>query len=103
MRHREASGYATGEAGGSIVEREVNITPASVATIVCAEQIFAVVGVLTTDRVAFVNRTSATQAGAGVLQGRVTSAGNVGVSWVNPTAGAVTPTAEDYAIGLWRR
>jgi hypothetical protein len=100
---REASGYYSAEALGQLIVRNLAITPAGVATIVCAEQIFAMVGVLATDALNFTNRASATQAGAGVLQGRVTSAGNVGISWVNPTVAMVTPTAETYVVGLYRR
>lgn len=99
----EASGYRSAEAGTALIVRNLAITPAVVATVVCAEQIFAMVAVLATDALAFVNRASATQAGGGVLQGRVTAAGNVGISWVNPTIAGVTPTAETYVIGLARR
>jgi len=102
-QEREASGYSGAEANGQLIARNVTLSPAIVATIVVAEQIFPVVGVLAGDALAFVNKPT-TQAGAGVTQGRVSSAGNVALAFVNPTAAGVTPTAgETYVIGLFRR
>lgn len=100
---REISGYRNAEAGGSLLMRNIVLSPAKVVTITCAEQIFAVVGVLATDVFAAMNKPTE-QAGVGGFPQRVSSAGNLGTKWVNPTAGDVTPTAaEVYTFLTYRR
>lgn len=102
-QEREASGYSSAEAQGSVITRNLTISPAIVATITAAEQTFAVVGVLASDVEAFINKPTQ-QAGLGVCQGRVSSAGNIAITFVNPTAAGITPTAgETYVVGLYRR
>jgi len=71
----------------------VSITPASVAATTTAEQTFTVPGARVGD---FVCAMGATQNGIAIGQARVTAADTVGVRFVNPTAGALTPTAGDY-------
>ena len=71
----------------------VALTPAAVAANTTAEQIFAVTGVGVND-VVNVNKPSA-QAGLGIAGVRVSSAGNVGINFVNATAAAITPTAAE--------
>jgi hypothetical protein len=102
-QEREASGYSGAEASGQVITRNLTLSPAIVATITVAEQIFPMVGVLAGDALAFVNKPT-TQAGLGVAQGRISSAGNVAFAYVNPTAAGITPTAaEVYVVGLFRR
>lgn len=76
---------------------KVVLSPAIVATITVAEQTFTVNGVAVGDFVAVVKPT--TQAGLGVCSARVSAANTVAISFVNPTAGGITPTAaETYLI-----
>lgn len=79
---------------------DLAITPASVAAATTAEQIFPMTGLLTTDFVS-VNKPSA-QAGLGIAGVRVSSAGNIGITYVNPTSAAITPTAETYVVHVVR-
>lgn len=72
------------------------LTPVSVAANTTAEQIFTVTGLNTNDMV-FVNKPSA-DAGLGIVGTRVTAANTLGITYVNATAGALTPTAETYKI-----
>lgn len=74
------------------------LSPAIVATIVCAEQSFAVgPGDLNPGAVVFASKPT-TQT-AGLVGGRVVSATNIGLVFCNPTAAGVTPTAgEVYQI-----
>lgn len=72
------------------------LTPASVAANTTAEQTFTITGLNTNDLV-FVNKPSA-QAGLGVAGTRVASANTLGITYVNPTAGALTPTSETYKV-----
>lgn len=72
----------------------VAVTPASVAADTTAEQLFDVPGVLPSDFIS-VNAAAAT-AGVGIVGARASSAGVVGVTYVNSTAAAVTPGAGTY-------
>ena len=75
----------------------IPLTPASVAAATTAEQLFTVVGLIAGDFVS-VNKPSA-QAGLGIAGIRVAGANSVGITFVNPTAGAIVPTAgETYLI-----
>lgn len=72
------------------------LTPSSVAANTTAEQTFTVNGLVTTD---IINGNKPThQAGIGIGGYRVTAANTVGITYVNPTAGAITPTAETYTF-----
>lgn len=77
------------------------LTPAAVLTITAPEQTFTVNGLLVGDLV-FVNKPSA-QAGLGIAGVRVTAADTLGITYVNPTVGSITPTAETYIILVVRR
>jgi hypothetical protein len=78
----------------------VTLSPALVGNATVAEQTFPVTGVLATDVVLSVVKPTA-QAGLGIAGARVPSAGNVAISFVNPTAAGITPTAaEAYKITL---
>lgn len=79
----------------------VSITPASVATAVVAEQTFTVVGVKTTDRV--IVNPPAVANNIGIAGCRVSAADTVAIRFVNPTAGALTPTAGVYEFICLRK
>lgn len=69
------------------------LTPAIVATIVTAEQSFAVgPGDLNLSGVVNVSKPTH-QSGGMPCHARVVSATNIGITFVNPTAAGVTPTA----------
>lgn len=72
------------------------LTPASVAANTTAEQTFTIAGLNTSDLV-FVNKPTA-QAGLGIVGTRVTATDTIGITYGNPTAGAIVPTAETYKI-----
>jgi hypothetical protein len=68
------------------------LSPAIVATIVCAEQSFAV-GPGDLNPAATVSVTKPTTQTTSVVAARVVSATNIAVVFCNPTAAGVTPTA----------
>lgn len=77
------------------------LTPAQIAANTTAEQIFAVPAALVGD-VVTVNKPTA-QAGMGIVGCRVSSAGNIGITFSNNTGAGITPTAaETYPICLTR-
>jgi hypothetical protein len=77
------------------------LTPAIVATITTAEQLFTVPGVNVNDRI-FVTKPTA-QAGLGIAGARVSAANQIGITFINPTAAGITPTAaETYLITVFR-
>jgi hypothetical protein len=90
----------------------VSITPVSVATATTAEQSYglngasfatAATGILAGDVILAVNPPSIT-AGTGIAGFRVDTATNdkFYVTWVNPTAGSLTPAAGTYLITVER-
>jgi len=77
-------------------------TLSSVAANTTAEQTVAVTGLATTDVVIGISKPTA-QAGLGVAGGRVSSAGNLGITFVNASTAAITPTAsETYSVTVMR-
>lgn len=76
------------------------ITPAAVNTITAPEQTFTVNGLIPND-IVLVQKPSA-QAGLAVASARVTALNTLGITYVNPTAGNITPTAETYLIFVIR-
>jgi hypothetical protein len=73
---------------------QATLTPAIVATIVTAEQSFAVGPGNLDINASFCGVTKPThQSGGMPVQARVLSATNIGITFVNPTAAGVTPTA----------
>lgn len=76
------------------------ITPASVATATVAEQTFTVTGLTTADKIV-VNPGVISNA-VGVAGFRVSAADTLAVRFVNPTAGALTPTAGTWTIIAFR-
>lgn len=77
------------------------ITATSVATITTAEQTFTVNGLLVGDFVQAVKPTF--QAGLAVTGARVSAANTIAITYVNPTAAPIVPTAaEVYLIKVIR-
>jgi hypothetical protein len=92
-----------GAAGTPITQMRVyspSLTPASVATIVVAEQTFTVTGLTTADKVV-VNPPSIANA-TGIAGARVSAADTLAIRFVNPTAGSLTPTAGVYTVLAFR-
>lgn len=90
-------------AGSQVVIIQSALSPAAVNTITNSEQIFAIAGVLASDLLLSVTKPTAQVGIGGGVAGRVTSAGHIGLSWPNPTVGAVTPTAaEVYTFAILR-
>ena len=77
------------------------LTPAQVNTITAPEQTFTVNGLLVGDFVQVMKPSA--QAGLGIAGARVTAPDTLGITYVNPTAGNITPTAETYIILVIRR
>ncbi len=77
------------------------LTPAQVNTITAPEQTFTVNGLIVGDFVRVMKPSA--QAGLGIAGARVTAADTLGITYVNPTAGNITPTAETYIILVIRR
>lgn len=76
------------------------ITPASVGAATVAEQTFTVTGLTTADKVV-VNAAAISNA-TGISGARVSAADTLAVRFVNPTAGALTPTAGTWTIIAFR-
>jgi hypothetical protein len=86
----------------SISVVSVALTPSAAGAATATEQTFTVPGVLASDVVLSVNKPTA-QTGLVAVSARVTAANTVGIVFVNPTAGSITPTAgETYKFILAR-
>lgn len=81
---------------GGVKWLKATLSPASVATIVVAEQLFTVPGVAADDMVVSAE-SPANSTATGVAGVRVSAANQIAIRFVNPTAGALTPTA-----GVWK-
>ena len=86
-----------------IVMLSVNVgTVSAVAANTTAELTVAVSGLATTDVVVGVSKPTA-QAGLGLVGARVSSAGNLGLTYCNVTSGSITPTASEvYSVAVAR-
>lgn len=96
-------GVKTGRSGTAITQVRVysqTITAASVAAATVAEQTFTVTGLTTADKVV-VNPAAISNA-TGIAGARVSAADTLAVRFVNPTAGALTPTAGTWTIIAFR-
>jgi hypothetical protein len=86
--------------GGTPITKTVvytpTLTPASVAAATVAEQTFTVTGLTTADTVS-INVPSIANA-TGIAGVRVSAADTLAIRFVNPTAGALTPTSGVYRI-----
>ena len=74
----------------------VSLTPASVATIVVASQSVTIPGVDASDVVIPVQNPISNA--VGLIGAKATAANTVSLTFVNPTAGALTPTAGTYTF-----
>lgn len=78
------------------------LTPAGVLTITSTEQTFTVNGLIVGDFIQVQKPTA--QAGLGIVGSRVTAANTLGITFMNTTAGTITPTAgEVYLIKVTRQ
>lgn len=75
----------------------LTISPAIVNTVTSVEQTFTLNGLAVGDFVYAIKPT--TQSGVGIAGSRVTAANTIGITFINPTAGNITPTAaETYLV-----
>lgn len=81
-------------AAGSLVT--LSLTPAAVATIVAAKQTFTVAGLNARDSVVPLSNPNTTA--AALCGAEVSAANTLRLTFVNPTAGSVTPTAGTYTF-----
>ena len=79
----------------------VTLAPAVVATATTVEEAFTVQGVQAGDMV-IVQANLAQTAGVNVISARVTGVNTVAITFVNPTAGGVTPAAGAYMMFICR-
>jgi hypothetical protein len=84
----------TSVAGGSLVS--LTLTPAIVATIVAAKQTFTVAGLKVGDSVIPLSNPNTTA--AALCGAEVSAANTLRLTFVNPTAAGVTPTAGAYTF-----
>jgi uncharacterized Fe-S cluster-containing MiaB family protein len=76
---------------------QINITPVGVAANTVAEQTFTVARLSTDESVSVVS-VAAQTAGVGVLTSRVSATNTLAVTFINPTAGALTPVSGQYRL-----
>lgn len=93
------TGILSGNVSGAFLVT-ASLTPAEVATIVAVEQTFTVNGVKVGDGIT-VSPPGITS-GVAPVCARVTAADTVGITFINPTAGNVTPLAGDYTFAVVR-
>lgn len=77
------------------------LTLAEVAANTSAEQTFTVAGVEPEDSLLGALKPTA-QAGIGIVGQRVTARDTIGITYMNTTAGGVTPTAEKYTLVFFK-
>lgn len=90
----------SGTAVTKVVVYSQTLTPASVAAATVAEQTFTVTGLTTADKVV-VNPPAIANA-TGIAGARVSAANTLAIRYVNPTAGALTPTSGTYTVVAFR-
>ena len=87
---------------------QVALTPAAAGAATASEQTFTVTGLSVGDTLqvadVILNVTKPTnQAGLMIGNARVSAVNTIAITFVNPTAGSITPTAgETYTITVWR-
>jgi hypothetical protein len=79
----------------------LTISPTTIATITTAEQTFTLTGLKINDVVFAVKPTA--QAGLSVTHARVSAADTVAITFVNPTAAGILPTASEVYKIFWFR
>ena len=92
-------GITNGNTYGSYII-SASLTPAEVATITAAEQTFTIPNLKVGDFV-IVNPPSITT-GVTLATARVSAANTLAITFVNPTAGGLTPPAGTYVITVLR-
>jgi hypothetical protein len=85
-----------------VIVFQVSLTPASVATIVHAEQALTVTGILAADVLAYSANSVNAATAVGATTGHVSAANTIQQGYVNPTAGALVPTPGTYNIVVLR-
>jgi hypothetical protein len=85
-----------------VVVFQISLTPASVATIVCAEQALTISGILATDILAYAANSVAMATAVSATVGHVSAANTIALAYCNPTAGALVPTAGTHNIVVLR-
>jgi hypothetical protein len=85
-----------------VIVFQVSLTPASVATIVHAEQALTVTGILAADILAYSANSVNAATAVGATTGHVSAANTIQQGYVNPTAGALVPTPGTYNIVVLR-
>lgn len=85
-----------------VIVFQVSLTPASVATIVAAEQALTVTGVLSSDILLTAHNSLAPATAVGGADARVASANTINKIYINPTAGALVPTPGTYNVAVLR-
>lgn len=85
----------------AVMVLSASLTPSSVATITTAEQTGTVTGLVAGDYVTIVDSPARTNA---VMWGnaRVSAANEISITYVNPTAGSLTPPAGTYKFLVFR-
>lgn len=90
------------DARGNHLGAQVTTALTGVATITVAQRTATLTNLAVTDMVVGVQKPT-NQAGIGIIGGRVAAAGSLGVDFVNPTAGTLTPTANEvYGVNILR-
>lgn len=85
-----------------VIVFQVNLTPASVATIVCVEQALTVTGVLASDILVIAANQVNAATNVLAVTGHVSAANTIQVGYCNPTAGALVPTPGTYNVVVLR-
>jgi hypothetical protein len=85
-----------------VIVFQVNLAPASVATIVCAEQALTITGILASDVVAYAANQVAMATAISATVGHVSAANTIALAYCNPTAGPLVPTPGTYFVVVLR-
>lgn len=85
-----------------VIVFQVSLTPASVATIVCAEQALTVTGVLASDILVHASNSVNLATAVSATVGHVSAADTIRVDYCNPTAGALVPTPGTHNVVVLR-
>ena len=79
----------------------ITITPAAVATITTAEQTFTCTGVKLARRGTVIVCAPSLVAGVAIATARISADDQIAITFVNPTAGNVTPVAGEYRVTVF--
>jgi hypothetical protein len=96
-----SSGIITGNVT-SFGVASLTLSPAEVAANTSAEQTFTLPGLRAGDVIICVSKPT-TQAGLGIVGGRVSAANTVAITFVNATGAPITPTASQVYLVAWAR